>query len=135
MRIVHTRPLCPSDISPASGGNPTATPLGFGFRRNDGGVWVSLLLDVQGGIEGGSVRALPLRWYDPPASRFARRVPLLLRQKGDGSGFRGNDVCGGVTKFGMLRLALGRVRAGSNACEVSALMDSRLRGNDVRRER
>ena len=40
----------------------------------------------------------------------------------------------GKTKFGMLRLTLGRVKAGSNACEVSAPMGFRLRGNDLRRE-
>ena len=53
-----------------------------------------------------------LRVYEPPASRFARRVPLLLAQKGEvavasrlpgsfgwtlcplGSRLRGNDGCG-----------------------------------------
>ncbi len=88
-------PLCPSDISPTSGGN-----LGSGFRRNDGGcapmraIYITLPLDAQGGIKGG----LDERWYEPPASRCARRVPLLLRKKGRGygsrplgSGFRRND--------------------------------------------
>ncbi len=36
--------------------------------------------------------------------------PLPSRERGK---------LGGTTKFGMLRLTLGRVRAGSNACEAS----------------
>ena len=30
--------------------------------------------------------------YEPPASRFARRVPLLLAQKGEGRFFKSNDL-------------------------------------------
>ena len=43
---------------------------------------VPLPLDAQGGIEGGLESRVCREVYEPPASRFACRVPLLLRKKG-----------------------------------------------------
>ena len=64
-----TRPLCPSDISPASGGNLSPSPLVSGFRRNDGGdleirqllsFWSSVRMMV---VSGRSAMSLPMYLY------------------------------------------------------------------------
>ena len=49
----------------------------------------SLPLDAQGGIKGG-LESSEDAVYEPPASRYARRVPLLLRKKGRMRGLLNN---------------------------------------------
>ena len=43
---------------------------------------VPLPLDAQGGIEGGLESRVCREVYDPPASRFASRVPLCFAKRG-----------------------------------------------------